>query len=156
MTLAMTAVEREEFLSGVHVGVLAVARDGEAPLAVPVWYSYRPGGEVTVITDGSSLKAALIQKAGCFSLCAQSETAPYRHVSVEGSVTRIDRPADSAERAAMAHRYLGAELGDAYIEATTETADALVAVRMLPQRWRSIDYAKQFPPPPSATAHDVR
>ena len=46
----------------------------------------------------------------------------------------------------MARRYLGPELGDAYIEATSDSEDALVAVRMLPDRWRSIDYTKQFGP----------
>jgi nitroimidazol reductase NimA-like FMN-containing flavoprotein (pyridoxamine 5'-phosphate oxidase superfamily) len=45
----MTAAEREEFLSGVHVAVLAVERAGRAPLAVPVWYDYSPGGERSVL-----------------------------------------------------------------------------------------------------------
>jgi nitroimidazol reductase NimA-like FMN-containing flavoprotein (pyridoxamine 5'-phosphate oxidase superfamily) len=47
-SFVMTASEREEFLSGVHVGVLAVERAGRAPLAVPVWYDYEPGGELLI------------------------------------------------------------------------------------------------------------
>ncbi len=50
MPVTMTREEREQFLGGVHVGVLSVASaDGAGPLAVPVWYSYlgqphrRPG-----------------------------------------------------------------------------------------------------------------
>jgi nitroimidazol reductase NimA-like FMN-containing flavoprotein (pyridoxamine 5'-phosphate oxidase superfamily) len=47
--------EREQFLAGVHVGVLSVATaDGASPLAVPVRYTYQPGGPVSVITpDGT-------------------------------------------------------------------------------------------------------
>ncbi len=53
-----------------HVGVLAVAAgQGGGPLTTPVWYSYQPGGLVTV-TGGSS-KARAIAAAGRFSLCAR-------------------------------------------------------------------------------------
>ena len=44
----MTLDEREQFLADVHVGVVAVERPGRAPLAVPIWYGYEPGGEVLV------------------------------------------------------------------------------------------------------------
>ncbi len=43
MWVAMSAVEREEFLVGVHVGVLSAAMDTAGQtLAVPVWYSCQP------------------------------------------------------------------------------------------------------------------
>jgi nitroimidazol reductase NimA-like FMN-containing flavoprotein (pyridoxamine 5'-phosphate oxidase superfamily) len=45
MSFVMTREERESFLTEVHVGVLAVEHAGRAPLAVPVWYDYRPGGD---------------------------------------------------------------------------------------------------------------
>ena len=38
--------------------------DGGGPLAVPVWYSYQPGGTVDVITGDSTRKAAAIRAAG--------------------------------------------------------------------------------------------
>jgi len=39
MPPSMSQAEREEFLAGVHVGVLSVASgDGRGPLAIPVWY----------------------------------------------------------------------------------------------------------------------
>jgi len=38
MSYTMSVAEREEFLAGVHVGVLSVAEgEGRAPLAAPVW-----------------------------------------------------------------------------------------------------------------------
>jgi len=69
MSATMTRQEREQFLAGVHVGVLSVASEGGGgPLAVPVWYSYQPGGPVNVITGAGTRKAAAIRAAGRFSL----------------------------------------------------------------------------------------
>ena len=140
----MTTAEREGFLAGVHVGVLAVAEPGRAPLAVPVWYSYEPGGLVSIITGRSSRKAARIEAEQRISLCAQTETAPYQYVSVEGPVVRVEPTVDPAERRAVAYRYLGQEMGDLYLAATqAEEAENLV-VRMRPERWLTVDYQKEF------------
>jgi nitroimidazol reductase NimA-like FMN-containing flavoprotein (pyridoxamine 5'-phosphate oxidase superfamily) len=140
----MTKAEREAFLAGVHVGVLGVAQEASSPLTVPIWYSYEPGGTVNVITGRSSLKAKAIQAVGRFSLCAQTETAPYRYVSVEGSVTSAEEHTDPDERRAMAHRYLGPELGDLYVAGTAADASSSMMLRMTPERWRTVDYSKQF------------
>ncbi len=143
MTLAMTASEREAFLSGVHVGVLSVDDPGRGPLTVPVWYAYEPGGTLDVVTGGDSLKAERLRAAGRFSLCAQSEAPPYRYVSVEGPLSE-DESVTVAERRALAHRYLGAEFGDQYLAATEAEAATNVAFRMSPEHWRTVDYAKEF------------
>ncbi|MGI8795152.1 MAG: pyridoxamine 5'-phosphate oxidase family protein [Acidimicrobiia bacterium] len=141
--LTMTKTEREQFLAGVHVGVLGIAADGRAPLTVPVWYTYEPGGEVRFITGGNSRKGVLLEQTGRASLCAQTETAPYQYVSVEGPVT-IEQNVDADERRAIAHRYLGQEFGDAYYDATeAESADS-VTVRLTPERWLTVDYDKMF------------
>ena len=143
MSLAMTREEREAFLADVHVGVLGVAQDGSGALTVPVWYSYSPGGTVNVITGRSSLKARLIEQAGRFSICAQTETVPYKYVAVEGPVTRVES-VDPVERRDMALRYLGAKMGDLYIEATAADAADNVVLRMTPEHWRTTDFAKQL------------
>ena len=144
MSLAMTTAEREAFLAGVHVGVLSVDDPGHGPLTVPVWYGYEPGGTVDVITGGTSAKARCLRAAGRFALCAQSETPPYCYVSVEGPVTAEDDPVPPDERRAMAHRYLGPELGDLYLAATAEDAARNVVFRMAPARWLTTDFSKQF------------
>ena len=111
MWVAMSATERDEFLAGVHVGVLsaAVGTTGQT-LAVPVWYSYQPGGLVTVLTGRRSRKAAAMRAAGRFGLCVQDASPPYRYVSVEGPVVSEEQ-LDPAERLAMACRYLGSAGG---------------------------------------------
>ena len=85
MSVSMSRAEREAFLAEVHVGVLTVAvGDGGGPLATPVWYSYQPGGQVSITTGGNSKKARAIAAAGRFSMCAQHEAPPYKYVTVEG------------------------------------------------------------------------
>ena len=148
MSLAMTRQERERFLADLHVGIISIAEDGRGPLTVPIWYSYEPGGEVRVLTGRTSRKGQLLQRSRRFSLCAQSETPPYKYVSVEGPVVAIE-PADlERDERPLAHRYLGQRAGDRYIERTRGTPgyEDQVRVRMRPERWLTVDYAKRSQP----------
>ena len=142
MWVLMSAAEREEFLAGVHIGVLsAAAGTAGRTLAVPVWYSYQPGGLLTVLTGRRSRKAAAVRAAGRFSLCVQDERPPYRYVSVEGPVVS-EEDLDPAERLAMARRYLGAAGGDRYVADNPDPGRSNVAFRMRPERWLSQDQGK--------------
>ena len=138
----MSVAEREDFLAVLHVAVLSVDDPGRGPLAIPVWYSYVPGGTVNVITGGQSVKARLLRAAGRLSLCVQNESMPYRYVSVEGPITALDETVSADERRALARRYLGAEGGDLYVASTSEQAADSVAFRMSPEHWRTTDYGK--------------
>ena len=142
MTLTMTVAEREAFLAGLHVGILSVDDPGRGPLSVPVWYAYEPGGMLNVVTGAQSLKAQRLRAAGRFSLCVQTESSPYRYVSVEGPLTSVDEMVSADERRALARRYLGTEGGDLYIAATEGQAADSVAFRMTPEHWRTSDYGK--------------
>lgn len=144
MSLAMTRSEREAFLAGVHVGIIALPEEGRGPLAVPVWYAYDPGGELRVMTGRTSRKGQLLERAGRFSLCVQTETPPYKYVSVEGPIIAMDPADPERDLRPLAHRYLGPQMGDAYMEKTRgnpEYADN-VLVRMRPERWLTADFAK--------------
>ena len=113
---------------------------------MPIWYSYEPGGELRIVTGKTSRKARLLQHAGRFSMCVQTETLPYKYVSVEGPVVAVE-PADlERDRRPLAHRYLGAQAGDRYIEKTRMEHTGNVVVRMRPERWLTVDYAKAEPP----------
>ena len=141
MSLAMTKEEREAFLADLHVGIISISEEGQGPLTVPIWYSYEPGGELRVVTGRASRKAYLLERARRFSVCVQAETLPYKYVSVEGPVIAIE-PADvERDRRPLARRYLGAQQGDRYIEATRGDAGNML-VRMRPERWLTVDYAK--------------
>jgi nitroimidazol reductase NimA-like FMN-containing flavoprotein (pyridoxamine 5'-phosphate oxidase superfamily) len=144
MSLTMTTTERETFLAGVHVGILSVEEPGRGPLTVPVWYAYRPGGTVDVITGAQSAKARRLRAAGRCSVCAQTEEPPYSYVSVEGPVSAEESTVSPDERRAMAYRYLGPEFGDLYLAATAEDAVQSIVFRMSPERWLTTDFSKQF------------
>jgi nitroimidazol reductase NimA-like FMN-containing flavoprotein (pyridoxamine 5'-phosphate oxidase superfamily) len=145
MSLKMTKSEREEFLAGLHVGVISIPEEGRGPLTVPIWYGYEPGGELWFVTERDSRKAKLFSSGMRLSLCVQTESLPYKYVSVEGPIVSID-PADVERHTRpLAHRYLGRELGDGYIEQTGGSdARPSVLVRMRVERWLTVDYAKEF------------
>ena len=139
-TLHMTEAEREHFLSEVHVGVLAIERRDRAPLTVPIWYGYQPGGLITVLMSPDSLKARLLARCGRFSLCVQTEKPPYRYVSVEGPIVDTRQCDVEADARVMARRYLGKELGDQYVEDGDDAS--MICVSMRPETWYTVDYGK--------------
>jgi nitroimidazol reductase NimA-like FMN-containing flavoprotein (pyridoxamine 5'-phosphate oxidase superfamily) len=144
VSLAMTQAEREAFLADVHVGIVSVDDPGHGPLSVPVWYTYEPGGTVDVLTGGQSRKAYHMRAAGRFTLCVQTESVPYCYVTVEGPVTLIRDTVSLEERAQLAYRYLGQELGDMYLAASPENLSESALFRMSPERWLTADFSKQF------------
>lgn len=140
MGLNMTVEERERFLADVHVGVIAVERPDGPPLAVPIWYDYRPGGDLWILTTADSRKGKLLTAADRFSLCVQDETPPfYRYVSVEGPVVSVKAADEEEDSRPMAHRYFGARMGDTYVESSDDQA---LKFTMRPQRWWTVDYSK--------------
>lgn len=139
MSLAMSRDEREQFLAGLHVGIVSIARGKRAPLTVPIWYDYMPGGEAWMITGSTSLKGRALAKVERISLCAQSEAPPYRYVSIAGAFTT--RPAQPEDLLHMAIRYLGEEQGRQY--AASSQGDDSVVVSITPDAWLSVDYGKR-------------
>src|SRR6266540_1160953 len=122
--LSMTRSEREAFLAGLHVGILAVeGGDGRPPLTAPIWYGYEPGGDVFLVIGRTSQKARRLTAAG--------------RVAITDGV-------EPEQRRALAHRHLPAALADGYIAATADTEADTVTVHLTPRRWLTTDYAKQF------------
>jgi PPOX class probable F420-dependent enzyme len=134
----LSTAQREQYLADLHVGVIAVERRDRAPLSVPIWYWYEPGGEVSIWTQAGSVKETLIRAAGRFAITVQDEHPPYKYVTAEGDVTSI-APAVDADVRRIAIRYLGeAEGGHFTDQNLTPTS---VVIRMRPHRWLSTDYS---------------
>jgi uncharacterized protein len=135
-----TESERQEFLAGVHVGVLSVAAtDGRPPASVPIWYGYTPGGNVLVNTGASSRKSRLIEQAAAVTLVAQREEPPYQYVVVEGTVVETTKPTPLDVREAIAIRYLGEELGRAFVRSLEGQESVLFTIH--PDRWITADFS---------------
>ncbi|WP_405679306.1 pyridoxamine 5'-phosphate oxidase family protein [Streptomyces sp. NBC_01511] len=138
--MALNTEEREQFLAEPHIAALAVDSGAEdrAPLAVPIWYQYAPGGDIWIMTGADSRKDKLITAAGRFSLLVERVTPTVRYVSVEGPVTeRISATRDQLVE--LASRYLPADKVDGYVTMATGDHGEQVVIRMRPQRWVSSD-----------------
>ncbi|UAK31577.1 pyridoxamine 5'-phosphate oxidase family protein [Nocardia asteroides] len=136
--MPLTSEQRQEFLAQPHVAAFSVAAgSGRAPLTLPIWYHYSPGGEAWILTGPESRKMRYIREAGRFGLMVQQVEPTVRYVSVEGPVTRITPMTDEQHRE-MAARYLPAESVDAYLKAA-EAYGEQVAVFLRPERWLSAD-----------------
>ena len=135
-----TESERQEFLAAAHVGVLSVAAtDGRPPASVPIWYGYAPGGRILVNTGAGSRKARLIEQAGAVTLVAQREEPPYQYAVVEGTVVETTKPSPLDVREAIAIRYLGEELGRAFVSSMDGQETVLFTIR--PDRWITADFS---------------
>ena len=148
MPRQLTERERQEFLAEPHIGVLSVASDDDRPpLTVPVWYGYRPGGNVSFFTGTRGRKARkikLIQGSGVLSLAVQREKFPYRYVTVEGTVIQIDRPPSAEQMFAVVRRYLPEEAAQGFVKAKLELPGSeLVLFTIRPDRWLTADFTDE-------------
>ncbi|MEV4145977.1 pyridoxamine 5'-phosphate oxidase family protein [Amycolatopsis sp. NPDC049691] len=137
--MALSTEEREQFLAEPHIGALSVVeRPDRAPLTIPLWYQYTPGGELWVRTLPESRKMKAISAAGRFSLMAQRTSPTVRYVSVEGPVVRTEE--DTPSRAwEMAARYLPEEKVAGYLEFERSRIGEHIVVFLRPEHWLSLD-----------------
>ncbi|MGW0612804.1 pyridoxamine 5'-phosphate oxidase family protein [Streptomyces sp. NPDC002788] len=137
--MALTRAEREQFLAEPHVAALAVdAGAGRAPLTVPIWYQYEPGGDIWIMTRLDSRKYELISAAGRFSLMVDRLEPTIRYVSVEGPVVETV-PATLDRLQEISARYLPAEKVDGYVDFAWKNYGEQLVLRMRPERWLSSD-----------------
>jgi nitroimidazol reductase NimA-like FMN-containing flavoprotein (pyridoxamine 5'-phosphate oxidase superfamily) len=138
----MSREEREEFLAAIHVGVLTADEPGRGPLSVPVWYRYEPGGEIIVVTRPEARKARLLTVGARVAFCVQSEEMPPKYVTIQGRVVSA-APADvTRDLKPIVRKYLGAEVGDAYVDSTRPDGTNEIVVHVRPERWYSRDFAR--------------
>jgi len=139
MAHVFSPAERETFLAEPRVGVVSIAREGRAPLSVPIWYAYTPGGEVGLWMEADTAKARALARSGHFTLVVHDERRPYRYVSVSGPVVRM-APIDwQTELLPLIRRYLSGAEAEGYIAALGGPADVIdnLYVRMRPSHWRA-------------------
>lgn len=137
--MPLSRPEREQFLAEPHVAALSVVeRADRAPLIVPLWYAYEPGGQLRVHTGAHSRKARAIRAAGRFSLLVQRTAPTVRYVTVEGPVAGTG-PVDRDSTRQMAARYLPAEAVADYVDYEHTELDEHIAIHMQPQHWISAD-----------------
>ncbi|GAA1668021.1 pyridoxamine 5'-phosphate oxidase family protein [Fodinicola feengrottensis] len=141
MSKPFSEEDRQKFLAGKHVAVVAAAADdGRPPVALPIWYGYEPGGNILINTGAASRKARAWEKAGAVTVIVQQEEPPYQYVIVEGTIIDVAKPTPTDIREAIAIRYLGEEDGKKFAAAMPGEGAALFTVR--PDRWITADYSE--------------
>ena len=126
----MNEQEREKFLKQANVAVLATVGRGERAHAAPIWYLYEDG--VFIMSTGrGSQKHRNVEAHPEVTLVVDDRTVPYYAVMAQGRVEIGPRLADD-DRLKMAVRYLGEEMGRAYI-ALVQCEDS-VTIRLRPRK----------------------
>ena len=137
--MPLSIEEREQFLAEPHIGALSVVEKSDrAPLTVPIWYQYRPGGELWVLSEPGCRKTRAIEAAGRFSLMVQRSEPTARYVSVDGPVTRI-APGSEERSKEMAARYVPPSRVAEFLEYERQRLGEHIAIYMRPERWLSAD-----------------
>jgi len=122
-----------------RIGVLSTADAAGTPEGSPVWFEYTDG-IVRVLVHRDSRKARNLRINPKVCLTVDTRSAPYRGVILRG-VARVGGP-DPELRKRLAYRYLGAQTGEAYLQATAalDQEDALLTVEVASTY--SWDYSK--------------
>jgi uncharacterized protein len=146
----LTPDEREQFLAEPHIAVVSVTaapdQHGERPpLAVPIWYHYAPGGDLTLFTGSQGQRARktrLIRRAGVVTMTVQKHDPPWKYVSVECRVVGDDQPPKREQMLRIVERYLPPEAAAGMVDGElAHTESQLVGFTLRPTRWVSFDFA---------------
>ncbi len=108
---------------------LATVRADGRPHVAPVWIDL-DGDDVVFMTGAETVKGKAIRRDGRVSLCLDDERPPFSFVTVEGSATTSDDPAELLTWGIrIAARYMGDDQAEAYGRRNAVPGELLVRVR---------------------------
>ncbi|WP_374614507.1 pyridoxamine 5'-phosphate oxidase family protein, partial [Gordonia sp. (in: high G+C Gram-positive bacteria)] len=114
------------------------AEPGRAPLTVPVWYQYEPGGRPWLLTGTESRKLQLIRTAGRFTLMVDEVSPRLMYVAVSGDAVDMV-PGTRGDLQEMAARYLPPQAVDPYVEMAEKDHGPQTKLFLEPKQWVSLD-----------------
>lgn len=135
----LTDTELSELLAAPEIGVLCTVDGKGRPEGSPIWFE-ADGDRIYVHVARDSKKARNVRANPHVSLTIDTRQAPYRGVVLRGSVREI--PFDDAVHRRVAIRYLGAEMGEAYLAMTEAAIPQTVLLEMTVTSRFTWDYAK--------------
>jgi PPOX class probable F420-dependent enzyme len=126
----MSEAEREAFLKQPNVAVLATVGPAGAH-AVPIWYLYEDG--VFLMSTGrGSQKHRNVEANPEVTLVVDRRTLPYYAVMARGKA-EIGPQLTDEERLRMYVRYLGEEMGRAYV--SRGSGEDSVSIQLTPRKF---------------------
>lgn len=123
--------EREEFLKQANIAVLATVGSGGRAHAAPIWYLYEDGVFVMGTGRGSQ-KHRNVERHPEVTLVVDRRSLPYYAVMVQGAA-EVGPALPEEARLRLAVRYLGEELGRAYIASIS--GEDTVTIRLRPRKF---------------------
>jgi len=127
----MSDAEREAFLKEPNVAVLATVDRGGRAHAAPVWYLYEDG-RFLISTGRGSQKHRNVEANPEATLVVDRRTLPYYAVMVRGRAEVGPQMSDE-ERLRMYVRYLGEEMGRAYV--ARGSGEDSISIRLSPRKF---------------------
>lgn len=104
MPRRLSKTEREAFLRGRHVCVLATIGPDGQPILTPIWYLYR-NGRILMRTGAQAIKTLNISRDPRVTVSVQDERPPYKSVTIYGTASiESQQPALGPK---IARHYLG-------------------------------------------------
>ncbi len=127
--------DRDEFLKQPNIAILATVGRGDRAHAAPIWYLYDDGLFI-MSTGRGSQKHRNVERHPEVTLVVDRRSLPYYAVMAQGRA-EIGPRLDDEDRLRMAVRYLGEELGRAYIAQVS--GEDSVTIRLRPRRFIEFD-----------------
>jgi PPOX class probable F420-dependent enzyme len=126
----MTVEERDAFLAGSNIGVLATVDRRGRPHAAPIWYLYEDG--VFIMSTGlGSQKHRNVEANPEVTLVVDRRSLPYYAVMARGPA-EIGPALSSEERLRIVRRYLNDEQTQRYMERVS--GQDSVSLRLRPRK----------------------
>ncbi|MFG2168942.1 PPOX class F420-dependent oxidoreductase [Micromonospora chersina] len=115
--------------AGTRTGKLATVRADGSPHVAPIWFVL-DGDDLIFNTGRSSVKGRNLIRDPRAALSVDEEHAPYAFVTVRGTVTISEDPAESLPWSTrIAARYMGAERAEEYGRRNAVPGELLVRLR---------------------------
>ena len=126
----MTSSDVESMLEEANVAVLATVDTKNRAHAAPIWYLYEDG-EFLISTGRGSQKHLNVEAHPDVTLVIDRRELPYLAAMVRGKAQIEDALSDE-RRQKLAFRYLGEEMGRAYLKSTE--GGSSVTIRLRPDK----------------------
>jgi hypothetical protein len=133
----------KELLSSQIPARLAYSWSDGTPRVVPIWFHWT-GAEIVLGTPGNAPKTAALADGDSVAVTIDANEWPYHALIVRG-VARVTRHTGVvAEYAKAAHRYFGADQGQAWVAQFPEDI-SMVRIAVQPRHVTILDFETRFP-----------
>ncbi len=126
----MVSSELEPMLEEANVAVLASVDTKGRAHAAPIWYLYE-NGDFLISTGRGSQKHKNVEANPNITLVIDRRDLPYLAAMIRGTA-QIEGALSDEQRQKLAFRYLGEEMGRAYLKSTE--GGSSVTIRLKPEK----------------------